>query len=214
MDCRAEVPTPNFDVYLVTDRLHTGGRDLLWVLEQALDGGVQAIQLREKDLSGKELFILAEKTRRLCQRYQAALLINDRLDVALAIDAAGVQLGKTSLPLPDARALLGNQRFIGASVHSLEEAQNAQRGGADFIVFGPVFFTPSKAAFGAPQGVAALKKIVEIAELPVYAIGGIKPGNITELRSASVQRVALISAIIEAPHPKEAAEKILELLRR
>jgi len=194
--------------------LHTGGRDLLWVLEQALDGGVQAIQLREKDLSGKELFILAERTRRLCQRYQAALLINDRLDVALAIDAAGVQLGKTSLPLPDARALLGNHRFIGASVHSLEEAQNAQRGGADFIVFGPVYFTPSKAAFGAPQGVAALKKIVEIAQLPVYAIGGIKPGNIAELRSASVQRVALISAIIEAPHPKEAAEKILELLRR
>jgi thiamine-phosphate pyrophosphorylase len=184
------------------------------VLEQALDGGVQAIQLREKDLSGKELFILAEKTRRLCQRYQAALLINDRLDVALAIDAAGVQLGKTSLPLPDARGLLGNHRFIGASVHSLEEAQNAQRAGADFIVFGPVFFTPSKAAFGAPQGVAALKKIVEIAEIPVYAIGGIKPGNITELRSASVERLALISAIIEAPHPKEAAEKILELLRR
>lgn len=184
------------------------------MLEQALDGGVQAIQLREKDLSGKELFILAEKTRRLCQRYQAALLINDRLDVALAIDAAGVQLGKTSLPLPDARALLGSHRFIGASVHSLEEAQNAQRGGADFIVFGPVYFTPSKAAFGAPQGVAALKKIVEIAQLPVYAIGGIKPGNITELRSASVQRVALISAIIEASHPKKAAEKILELLRR
>ncbi|MGN6718894.1 MAG: thiamine phosphate synthase [Candidatus Binatia bacterium] len=208
------MPTPNFDVCLVTDRLHTGGRDLLWVLEQALDGGVQAIQLREKDLSGKELFILAEKTRRLCQRYRAALLINDRLDVALAIDAAGVQLGKTSLPLPDARALLGNHRFIGASVHSLEEAQNAQRGGADFIVFGPVYFTPSKAAYGAPQGIAALKKIVEIAQLPVYAIGGIKPGNITELRSASVQRVALISAIIEAPHPKEAAEKILELLRR
>ena len=93
-------------------------------------------------------------------------------------------LEKRSLPLPDARALLGNHRFIGASVHSLEEAQNAQSGGADFIVFGPVYFTPSKAAFGAPQGVPALKKIVEIAELPVYAIGGIKPDNITELRSA------------------------------
>lgn len=184
------------------------------MLEQALDGGVKAIQLREKDLSGKELFILAEKTRRLCQRYRAALLINDRIDVALAVDAAGVQLGKTSLPLPDARALLGNGRFIGASVHSLEEAQSAERGGADFLVFGPVYFTSSKAAFGAPQGVPALKKIVEIARLPVYAIGGIKPGNIVELRGASVQRVALISAIIEAPHPKEAAEKILELLRR
>jgi thiamine-phosphate pyrophosphorylase len=208
------VPTPNFDLYLVTDRLHTAGRDLLWVLEQALEGGVKAIQLREKDLSGKELFILAEKTRRLCQRYQAALLINDRLDVALATDAAGVQLGKTSLPLSDARALLGNSRFIGASVHSLDEAQSAERGGADFLVFGPVYFTPSKAAFGAPQGVSALQKIVEIARLPVYAIGGIKPDNITELRSACVERVALISAIIEASQPKQAAEDIIRLLRR
>jgi len=208
------VPTPNFDLYLVTDRLHTGGRDLLWVLEQALEGGVKAIQLREKDLSGKELFILAEKTRRLCQRYEAALLINDRLDVALAVDAAGVQLGKSSLPLPDARALLGNNRYIGASVHSLEEAQYAEIDGADFIVFGPVYFTPSKAAYGAPQGVPALKKIVEIARLPVYAIGGIKPDNITELRSACVKRVALISAIVEAPQPKQATEEIIRLLRR
>ncbi|HXT55960.1 MAG TPA: thiamine phosphate synthase [Candidatus Eisenbacteria bacterium] len=208
------MPTPNFDLYLVTDRLHTGGRDLLWVLEHALEGGVKAIQLREKDLSGKELFILAEKTRRLCQRYEAALLINDRLDVALAVDAAGVQLGKSSLPLPDARALLGNNRYIGASVHSLEEAQYAEIDGADFIVFGPVYFTPSKAAYGAPQGVPALKKIVEIARLPVYAIGGIKPDNITELRSACVKRVALISAIVEAPQPKQATEEIIRLLRR
>lgn len=208
------MPSPNFDLYLVTDRLHTGGRDLLWVLEQALDGGVKAIQLREKDLSGRELFILAEKTRRLCQRYEAALLINDRLDVALAVDAAGVQLGKTSLPLPDARALLGANRFIGASVHSLEEAQRAESGGADFIVFGPVYFTPSKAVFGPPQGIPALKKIVEIARLPVYAIGGIKAENIAELRCAYVERVALISAILEAPQPKEVAEKMIALLSR
>ena len=208
------MPTPNFDLYLVTDRLHTGGRDLLWVLEHALEGGVKAIQLREKDLSGKELFILAEKTRRLCQRYEAALLINDRLDVALTVDAAGVQLGKSSLPLPDARALLGNNRYIGASVHSLEEAQYAETDGADFIVFGPVYFTPSKAAYGTPQGVPALKKIVEIARLPVYAIGGIKPDNITELRSACVERVALISAIVEAPQPTQATEEIIRLLRR
>jgi thiamine-phosphate pyrophosphorylase len=208
------VPSPNFDLYLVTDRLHTGGRDLLWVLEQALDGGVKAIQLREKDLSGKDLFILAEKTGRLCQRYEAVLLINDRLDVALAVDAAGVQLGNTSLPLPDARALLGTNRFIGASVHSLEEVQRAETGGADFIVFGPVYFTPSKAVFGPPQGVPALKKIVEIARLPVYAIGGIKVDNIPALRSACVERVALISAILEAPQPKEVAEKMIELLSR
>jgi thiamine-phosphate pyrophosphorylase len=208
------VPSPNFDLYLVTDRLHTAGRDLLWVLEQALDGGVRAIQLREKDLSGKELFMLAEKTRQLCQRYKAALLINDRLDVALAVDAAGVQLGKISLPLPDARALLGTNRLIGASVHSLEEAQRAESGGADFIVFGPVYFTPSKAVFGPPQGIPALKKIVEIARLPVYAIGGIKAENIAELRCAYVERVSLISAILEAPQPKEVAEKMIALLSR
>jgi thiamine-phosphate pyrophosphorylase len=208
------VPSPTFDLYLVTDRLHTGGRDLLRVLEQALDGGVKAIQLREKDLSGKELFVLAEKTRRLCQRYEAALLINDRLDVALAVDADGVQLGKISLPLPDARSLLGTDRFIGASVHSLEEAQRVESGGADFIVFGPVYFTPSKAVFGPPQGVAALEKIVAIARLPVYAIGGIKTENIPELRSAGVERIALISAILEAPQPKEVAEKMIALLRR
>lgn len=208
------MPTPDFDLYLVTDRLHTGGRDLLYVLEQALDGGVQAIQLREKDLSGKELFILAEKTRRLCERYEAALLINDRVDVVLAVDAAGVQLGKSSLPLPDARALLGKDRLIGASIHSLEEVQDAENGDADFIVFGPVYFTPSKAAFGAPQGVPALKKIVEITRLPVYAIGGIKPDNISEVRSVGVKGVALISAIVEASKPKDATQRIIEQLRR
>jgi len=153
--------------------LHTLSRDLLSVLEQALEGGVRAIQLREKDLSGKELFVLAEKARRLCDRYQAALLINDRVDVALAIDVAGVQLGKPSLPLPDARALLGNNRFIGASVHSPEEAQDAERGGADFIVFGPVYFTPSKAAVGTPQGEdgsADLRHVLDVARAIGQAI--------------------------------------------
>jgi thiamine-phosphate pyrophosphorylase len=208
------VPTPHFHLYLVTDRLHAGGRDLLVVLQEALEGGVKAIQLREKDLSGKELFLLAEKTRRLCERYQAALLINDRVDVAVAIDAAGVQLGNTSLPIRDARSLLGEDRLIGASIHSIEEAQHAQNVGADFILFGPVYFTPSKAAFGAPQGVSALKKIVEMTRIPVYAIGGIKPENINEVRGAGVKGVALISAILEAPKPKQAAETIIQQLRR
>ena len=90
------MPTPDFDLYLVTDRNQTRGRDLLWVLEQALEGGVRAIQLREKDLGGKELFELAEKTRDLCDRYGALLFVNDRIDVALAVDADGVQLGNAS----------------------------------------------------------------------------------------------------------------------
>jgi thiamine-phosphate pyrophosphorylase len=208
------VPTPDFDLYLVTDRTQTRGRDLLWVLEQALQGGVKAIQLREKDLSGKELLELAEKTRRLCDRYQALLFINDRVDVALAADADGVQLGKTSLPIAAARSLLGAQKFIGASVHSLEEARQAERSGADFILFGPVYFTPSKAAFGAPQGLDALKKLVENIVVPVYAIGGINPENIMITRHIGARGVALISAVVSADQPKVAADTLVKLLRR
>jgi thiamine-phosphate pyrophosphorylase len=208
------VATPEFDLYLVTDRTQTGGRDLLWVLEQALEGGARAIQLREKDLSGKALFELAEKICGLCERYRAQLFINDRLDVALAVDAAGVQIGRSSIPVDAARALLGPHKLIGYSAHSPDEALAAQSKGADFIVFGPVYFTPSKAAHGAPQGLEALKKIVEITGVPVYAIGGVKPANVEELRNAGVRGVALISAIIGAAQPKEATKSILRSFRR
>jgi thiamine-phosphate pyrophosphorylase len=208
------VPTPDFDLYLVTDRNQTHGRDLLWVLEAALDGGVEAIQLREKDLGGRELLFLAESARKLTQRYHARLLINDRIDIALAVDADGVQLGKASLPIETARALLGPRKLLGASTHSLEEAAEAERNGAGFILFGPVYFTPSKAPYGAPQGVAALKRAVEKISLPIYAIGGIKPENIADARCAGVRGVALISAVMSAADPRDATKKILNLLKR
>ena len=203
------MPTPDFDLYLVTDRRQTQDRDLLWVLEQALDGGVKAIQLREKDLDGKELFELGEKTRQLCNRYDARLLINERIDVALAVEADGVQLGKTSIPIETARILLGPRKLIGASIHSLTEAEKAERSGADFILFGPVYFTPSKAAYGPPQGLLALKEVVEKISLPVYAIGGIKPENIEATKRTGVRGIALISAIVSSDNPKAAAERIL-----
>ena len=208
------MPVPEFDLYLVTDRNQTRERDLLWVLEQALDGGVRAVQLREKDLEGKELFNLAEKVRDLCARYHAALFINDRIDVACAIDADGVQLGKTSLPIETARELLGPIRTIGASTHSLEETRDAERQGADFILFGPVYFTASKAAYGAPQGLAALKKIVENIALPVYAIGGIKPENVEEVMSAGSRGIALISAVMAAIDPKTTSRMLQTQLQR
>jgi thiamine-phosphate pyrophosphorylase len=203
----------DFDLYLVTDRNQTGGRDLLWVLEQALDGGVKAIQLREKDLSGRDLFSLAERSHKLCQAYDAALFINDRVDVAMAVDAAGVQLSQTSLPVITTRALLGPQKIIGVSTHSLREAKEAEQNGADFVLFGPVYFTASKAAYGAPQGLPALKTIVDNISLPVYAIGGIKPENIESTKKLGVRGVALISAIVSAESPKETAAKMLRQLR-
>jgi thiamine-phosphate pyrophosphorylase len=208
------VPVPAFDLYLVTDRTLTGGRDLLWVIEQALAGGVRAIQLREKDLDGRRLYCLAAKARRLCERYDAMLFINDRVDLALAVDAAGVQLGNMSLPVSTARSLLGPEKLIGASIHSLTEACTAERQGADFLVFGPVFYTPSKAAYGAPQGVTALRELVESSAIPVYGIGGVSLGNACEVLSAGAQGIALISAIIGAPNPKSAARALLDLLNK
>ena len=208
------MPTPDFDFYLVTDRSLTQGRDLLWVLQQALDGGVEAIQLREKDLGGRELFFLAEAARKLTQSYHARLLINDRIDLALAVDADGVHLSTASIPIESARALLGRQRLLGASTHSLEEAAEAERNGADFVVFGPVYFTPSKAPYGVPQGLAALKKVVEKISLPIYAIGGIKPENIADARRTGVRGVALISAVMSAADPENATKEILKLFNR
>jgi len=208
------VPQPNFDLYLITDRKLTRAGHLCAVVEQALDGGVRAIQLREKDLDGKELFKLADKISVLCRRYDAQFFINDRVDVALAVDASGVQLGKTSLSIETARALLGAEKLIGFSSHSVGEAIAAQRSGANFLLFGPVFFTPSKAPFGAPQGVEALKELVENVALPVYAIGGINTTSLTVAMSAGVRGVALISAIISAENPTATARMILAKLAR
>lgn len=204
----------DFDLYLVTDRHQTNGRDLLWILEQALDGGVKAVQLREKELDGRELFQLAEAARKLTQRYGARLFINDRIDVALAVDADGAHLGNASVPIEAARQLLGPGRLIGASVHALAEAERAKQAGADFVVFGPVYFTPSKAPYGAPQGLRPLREVVEKISRPVYAIGGIKQENIDEVLAAGVRGIALISAIISAGNPRQAGQAILEMLRR
>ena len=206
--------SPNFDLYLVTDRNQTLGRDLLWVLERALEGGVKAVQLREKDLGGRELYLLAQKVKKLCERYHASLFVNDRIDVALGVDADGVHLGDTSMPVRAARELLGEKKLIGAATHSVEEAKEAEEADADFILFGPVYFTPSKAVYGKPQGLGPLKEVVEKISLPVYAIGGIKRENIAEVKATGVQGVALISAVLSAVDPKEAAEGILKTLAR
>ena len=207
------MPQPNFDLYLVTDRKLTHGRDLLWVLERALDGGVRAVQLREKDLSGKQLFGLAERVSHLCHRYQVRLFVNDRVDVALAVDAAGVHLGETSMPVPFARSLLGAQRVIGV-LPTPSKARAKQKGKAPISSCSGRFFTPSKAEYGAPQGLNALRKIVTRISLAVYAIGGIKLENLPETQKVGSRGVAVISAIMSADEPDQAAKQLLALLTR
>jgi thiamine-phosphate pyrophosphorylase len=200
----------DFRLYLVTDRKQTNGRPLVDVVHAALDGGVRAVQLREKDLEGGELYQLASILRELTYRYQARLLINDRIDVALATDADGVQLGQTSFPVKIARQLLGPEKLIGVSTHSQEEIEAAA--GADFIVFGPVYFTASKAAYGAPQGLERLCQAVMQSPVPVIAIGGIKEEQIAEVLAAGAHGIGVITAISTAPDPAHAARELLAKL--
>jgi thiamine-phosphate pyrophosphorylase len=204
----------DFNLYLITDRKQLPtGRSLVETVESALEGGVRAVQLREKDLSAAELYPLARELRELTARYGARLLINDRLDVALAVEADGVHLGGHSLPVAAARKILGPGKLIGVSTHRPEEATGAQRDGADFVTFGPVYFTPSKAAYGEPVGLGRLTEACATAPLPVFALGGVTLGRLPELRAAGCHRIALISAILAAADPAAAAAAILARIR-
>jgi thiamine-phosphate pyrophosphorylase len=200
------------DLYVVTDRQLTGGRPLRLVVEAALRGGTRAVQLREKDLPPRELYPLALEMRQLTQTYGARLLINDRVDVALAVNADGVHLTTTSLPASIARQVLGPGRLIGVSTHTLAEAHAAAEEGADFLVFGPVFFTPSKAPYGQPVGVDALRAVRAAVELPILAIGGIKKANLDQVIGAGADGIAVISAIISADDPTAASQDLLATL--
>ncbi len=199
----------NWGVYLVTDRQQAGGRDLRNVLEPALQAGVRAVQLREKDLDTRSLYRLAESLLPLTRAAGAALIVNDRLDVALAMDADGAHLTRKSLPVPEARALLGAGKLLGVSCHSAADVREAARGGADFAVLGPVYATPSKAPYGPPLTPTILREARAAEPLPILAIGGITAGRIPEVMAAGADGVAVISAVMAAPDPGAAAAELL-----
>ena len=199
-------------LYVVTDRQQTAGRSLEEVIASAARGGAGMVQLREKDLSARELLALGNRLQHVLAPYGIPLLINDRLDVAQALDAAGVHLAGHSLPTAQARRVLGPDKLIGVSTHSMEQAQDARDGGADFIVFGPVFTTPSKVAYGPPQGLQQLAHIVQSVDLPVLAIGGINVTNLPSVLQEGAHGVAMIRAVLEAADPDEATRQLRSLL--
>jgi len=199
-------------LYVVTDRQQTAGRSLEEVIASAARGGAGMVQLREKDLSARALLALGGRLQHVLAPYDIPLLINDRLDVAQALDAAGVHLAGHSLPAAQARRVLGSDKLIGVSTHSLEQAQDARDGGADFIVFGPVFTTPSKAAYGPPQGLQQLANIVQAIDLPVMAIGGINVTNLPSVLQEGAHGVAMIRAVLEAAEPEAATRQLRALL--
>lgn len=201
-----------FNLLLITDRNQTGSVRLIDIVEDALKGGVRGVQLREKDLSSRELYELAYDMRKLTSRYDAKLLINDRVDIALAVDADGVHLGLNSMPIHRVRRLLGGGKLIGVSCHNQINAIMAQENGADYITFGPVYYTPSKANYGKPVGVDVLETVAHLLQIPVFALGGIKMDNIREVTAAGADGIALVSAIIASDDPQREAEAMIALL--
>jgi len=206
------VKSVDFNLYLITDRNQTGSLRLLDVVEDALKGGVKGVQLREKDLSSRELYELAYDMRKLTARYAAQLIINDRVDIALAVEADGVHLGLNSMPIHRVRRLLGRNFLIGLSCHNQINAIMAQENGADFITFGPVYYTPSKANYGKPVGVEQLEIVARLLKIPVFALGGIKKENIDEVTAAGATGIALVSAIIASDDPKSEAAAMTAML--
>ncbi len=202
----------SWGLYVVTDRSQTAGRPIEAVVDAALRGGVKAIQLREKDLSGRALYELAQRLLPIVHSREAALLVNDRIDLALALPLDGVHLAQTSLPPKEARRLLGVGRLIGVSCHSVKEATEAQEA-ADFIVLGPLFFTSSKATYGPPVGLERLREIRRQVRLPILGIGGITPSNAASVIAVGADGVASISAVMTAADPAVAVRDLLRAVQ-
>ncbi len=209
---KSSSPWIDFNLYLVTDRKQTNGRNLEFVIEEAIRGGVRAVQLREKDLSSRELYELAYNLRRLTSRHNTRLIINDRLDIALAVDADGVHLGYNSIPIYRVRQVLGEKKLIGVSCHNQVQAIVAQEKGADFITFGPIYHTPSKAPYGEPVGIAKLSEVTDLMQIPVFALGGINSSYVKDIIAAEAHGIGVVSAILSAENPRSAAKNLLSLL--
>lgn len=200
-----------FRLYLITDRA-ASPRPPVEVVEECLGAGLRAVQLREKDLEVRALLALATPLRELTRHHGARLLINDRADVAMAVAADGVQRTHASLPVAALRGITPPGFLIGASAHSTAEASEAAAQGADFVVFGPVYDTPSKRRYGPPQGLAALEVAAAATARPVVAVGGITPARVPEVLATGAAGVAVIGAIYAAPRPADATKAFLDVL--
>ncbi|MEW6053853.1 MAG: thiamine phosphate synthase [Nitrospirota bacterium] len=204
----------DFRLYLITNRkLFSAQCSMYFALETALEAGVRCIQLRERDLSGRELLDMAVWIRDLTREYRARLFINDRVDIALSVDADGVHLGQHSMPVRAARKIAGDRLLIGVSTHRIDEAEGAERDGADFITFGPVFKTASKEKYGKPLGTEIISEIKSRTSLPVFAIGGITPDRAEEVRDAGADGIALISAILTSADIRKTTKEFLKVLK-
>eukprot|EP00741_Cyanophora_paradoxa_P007846 tig00001221_g7591.t1 len=199
----------DWSLYLVTDSKLAGKRDLIEIVREALRGGAGIVQYREKNKSTREMINEAMQLRALTREFESLLIINDRLDVAMAVDADGVHVGQDDMPAMLARKLLPEGKIVGVSVKTLAEARRAQEDGADYVGVGPVYATATKSDSGAPVGVERIDQICQEIDLPVIAIGGINANNAEPAIAAGAAGVAVISAIVnEEADPRQRAAEI------
>ena len=203
----------DFELCVITARSDRLQRGHLEVARAALEGGARLIQLRDKALSSRALFELAQEVRQLTRQHRAQFIVNDRLDIALAVEADGVHLGQDDLPIAAARRLLGPLAIIGASVRERSQAEQAAADGASYLGLGPIYASPSKCDAGPALGLAPIADIQRNVGLPVLAIGGLTRDNVGEVIRAGASGAAVISAVSEADSMVEATAALLKAIR-
>lgn len=197
----------DYSLYLVTDRDVVMDTDIYTGVLEAIKGGVTVVQLREKRIGTLEFYNIAVKIKSITDKYEIPLIINDRIDIVLAVDCAGVHLGQNDMPAGIARSVMGNNKIIGVSASTLEEAQKAEKDGADYVGVGAMFPTTTKDDAKAVS-IKCLKEIKEGVSIPVVAIGGINEKNVELLFPANIDGIAVVSAILGKKNAKTAAEKL------
>jgi thiamine-phosphate pyrophosphorylase len=202
------VGAPDYSLYLVTGRALARGRAMADIARAAVAGGVTCVQLREKNGGTREFIEQARAVQAALRGTGVPLIVNDRVDVALAVGAEGVHLGQGDMPIADARRLGPPEWIIGISAESVADAIRAERDGADYVGVSPVFATPTKTDHAAPLGLEGLRAIRAATKLPLVAIGGIHAGNAREVVRAGADGLAVVSAIVAADDPRAAAAEL------
>ena len=198
----------NYDLYIITDQRISHGKSHLEVAEAALAGGATVIQFRDKEMKDSEAVVACREIYKLTKKKGVSFIVNDRVEVAKAVDADGVHLGQEDMSFSSARKILGKEKIIGISVETVEQALKAVEGGADYLGVGPIYPTATKPDAGKVLGIARLKEIRESVNIPIVAIGGINENNLEEVLKAGVDGVAVISAVVSAPDITEACRKL------
>ena len=202
----------NTTLYFITDSTGLEREDFLRITEAALSGGATMVQIREKNKTTREYIELAADVHKLTQKYNVPLIIDDRIDVALAIGAEGVHLGQTDMPIDIARSILGNGVIIGATTKTVEQAKEAQAKGADYLGVGAIYPTTTKVQTVLTP-VSTLKDICKAVDIPVNAIGGLNKDNVYVLENTGISGLCVVSAIMKAQDPKKETQTLLKLAK-